>query len=198
MTRFSVRRVTPTSVLPLDKVIKGDALNVIAPARALVGEIEKHAETVYSEAFARGRAAGEAKGEKAGATLLAETVFAVRSHLSESEGRLAEIVVQAIRRVVGALDIDDLVVGMVRQLVAEARDAARIRLSVPPAHHGRVRNLVDSLAKEQINLEAIEVTVDGALGEGNCRMETEAGSLETSIENQVEALRAAIDKHLSD
>lgn len=197
MTRFSVRKIASDSVLPLGKVIKGDSLNVIAPARSLIGEIEAHGEAVYREALAQGRTAGEEEGQRAGAALLAETVFATRRHLNESEGRLADIVVEAIRRVAGALDIDDLVAGMVGQLIAQAQDGAKIRLRVAPAHHARVRGLIESLAAEPSEAESIEVTADAALGEGACRMETESGSVETSIENQIEALRAAIEKRLS-
>ena len=196
MTHLSIRKVTPTTVLPIGKVIKRDALNIVAPARALIEEIEAHGREVALEASVRGRRAGEAEGREAGAALLAETVLAIRSHLGNSEHRLAEIVALAIRRVVGELDIDDLVSGMVRKLVAEAKDEERIRLKVAPAHYDRVCGLVDGMA-EQGNIESVDVVSDPALGEGACRMETEAGSLETSIETQIEKLRAAIGKHPS-
>ena len=197
MTQLAVRKVTPASVLPLGKVVKREALSIVAPARSLLMEIEAHGREVAREAFEQGKAEGEAEGRTAGAALLAEATLAVRSHLQKSERRLNEIVVQAIHRVVGQLDIDELVAGMVGKLITEAQDEERISLRVAPAHYDKVRSLVDGLAG-QGDVESIDVVSDPALDEGACRMETEAGSLETSIDAQIEKLRAAIEKHSSD
>ncbi|MCZ0944096.1 MAG: FliH/SctL family protein [Gammaproteobacteria bacterium] len=194
MTQLSVRKITPTSVLPFGKVVKRDALSIVAPARNLIEEIEAHGHEVARDAFERGKAEGEAEGREAGAALLAEATLAVRSHLQKSQRRLAEIVVQAIHRVVGQLEIDELVAGMVGKLVAEAQDEERISLRVAPAHYDKVRRLVDGLAN-QGDVESVDVVSDPALGKGACRMETAAGSLETSIDAQIEKLRAAIEKH---
>ncbi len=197
MTQLSVRKITPNSVLPCGKVVKRDALSIVAPARNLIEEIEAHGREVAREAFEQGKAEGEAEGREAGAALLAEATLAVRSHLRKSERRLNEIVVQAIQRVVGHLDVNELVAGMVGKLVADAQDEERISLRVAPAHYDSVRRLVDDLANEG-DVESIDVVSDPKLGEGACRMETEAGSLETSIDAQIEKLRAAIEKHSSD
>lgn len=197
MNVLVARKVGQTDVAPLGKVIKRGALDVVAPARSLLSEIQKHGEDIYRDAFERGRAAGETEGERAAAALLAETTFAIRNYLQGSEQRLADIVLLALRRIAGQLDIDDLVAGMVRQLVAEALDQAKIRLRVAPAHHRKVRSLTDALVAEQPAIASIEVTADATLPEGTCAMETEAGSLQTGIDAQIEALRSAIEKHLS-
>ena len=197
MTRFVFRKIEDLGVTPLGNLIKADVHHVVAEGNRVLAEAAEQRRRAYESALEQGRKDGEAEGRKASAALMAEAAAAAREFWRTSERRLADIVMQAVRRILGEFDDAELAAGMVRQLLKEVTEEGRIRVRVAPAQAGTVRDRVRAMQGGS-SAEAIEILEDASVGEGACRMETELGFVETSVDAQLEALGAAVRKVLEE
>ena len=195
MTRLSIRKLGETGVAPLGNVVKGHVHQRIVAAERVLAEAEAEGRRAYEAAVARGREAGETAGRNASAALIAETLAEARSYLRGTEKRLVDIVSEAVRRILGEFDDAELVSRMVGRLVRDAEGEGKIRLRVSPRHCAAVRERVLGLQSAGAGVEFIDVIADADVGDGGCRMETEIGFVSTSIEEQVETLRVALEKY---
>ena len=195
MTRLSIRKLVETGVAPLGNLVKGDAYQRIVAAETVLAEAEAEGRRAYEAAVARGREEGETEGRNARAALIAETLAEARSYLRGAEERLIGIVGEAVQRVLGEFDDAELVSLMVGQLIRDAEGEGKIRLHVSPRQCAVVRERVGELQSASAGVQTIEVIADADVEDGGCRMETELGFVSTSIEEQVETLRTALEKY---
>ncbi len=195
MTRFAIRRLDTAGVSVVGNLVKADAYQRLAEADRLLAEVEAEGRRAYEDAVARGRQAGEAEGSRASAELMANSLAAVRAHARKSEKRLTAIVIEAVRRILGEFEETELAARMVRQLVREADGEGKIRLCVSSGEFQAIQDRAAEMQRAFPGVEAIEVMADPDVEPGGCRMESELGFVTTSVEAQLEVLRAALEYH---
>lgn len=198
MTRFVIRKLDEVGVSPLGNLIKADVLHVVADGNRALAEVAEQRRRAYEAAFEQGRKDGEADGQKARAALLAEAAATAREFWRNSERRLVDIAMEAVRRIVGEFEDAELAAAMVRQLLGELADEGRIRIRVAPDQARTIRDRIQEFRNAAIGADAIDVVADAAIARGACRMETELGFVETSVDAQLEALRTAIGNALQE
>ena len=195
MTRFMIRRLEETGVSPLGNLVKGRDRHVVAEGDQLLAEVREQGRRACDAAVEQGKRHGEAEGRKRAAALMADTVAAAQGQLRVSERRLIAIVMEAVRRIIGEFDDTELTSRLVRKLVAEAERQGRIRLRVSPGQLTTVRDLVGRMPNRPGDVELVEVVADPSVDDRACRMETELGFVETSIDAQLEVLQAALENY---
>ena len=193
MTRLAIRKLDDAGVSPLGNLVKADVHQCIVAAEDALAEAEAEGRRAVDAAATRGREAGEAEGRRAAAALMAETVAAAHGYLQDVQGRLADIVLGAVRRVLGEFDDEELVLRLVRQLVREAEGESRVRLRVSPSRLAAVRDGARALQAE-FGVELIDVLADVDVEADGCRVETPRGFVNTGIGAQLDALRAALER----
>lgn len=196
MTRFMIRRLEDTGASPLGNLVKANDRHVVAEGDRLLAEVREQGARARDAAVEQGRRDGEAEGRKRAAALMADTVAAAQDQLRISEKRLIAIVVEAVRRIVGEFDDTELTSRLVRKLVAEAESEGRIRLRVSPGRLATVQDCVRRMPSRHGGMVLVEVVADPSVEDRACRMETELGFVETSVDAQLEALQAALGKYL--
>ena len=195
MTRFMIRRLEETGVSPLGNLLKGCDRHVVAEGDRLLAEVQEQGRRAYEAAVEQGRRDGEAEGRRNAAALMADTVAAAQGQLRTSERRLIAIVMEGVRRIIGEFDNTELTSKLVRQLVVEAENEGRIRLRVSPDQRAAVQECVRGMPSRHGEVELVEVMADASVSARGCRMETELGFVETSVDAQLEALQAAFEKY---
>ena len=198
MTRLAIRRLDQTGASVLGNVVKADAYQIVAEADRLVVELQAHAERACQAAEEASREAGEAAGREAGARVVADTVAAAESYLRKSEKRLVGIVMAAVTRILGEFDDVELATRMVRRLIDEAEEEGGIRLRVSPAQAKAIAQTARELQAAFPGARTIEVIADPEVADGACRMQTELGFVDTSIDGQLRALREALETYGDD
>ena len=196
MTRFMIPRFDRTGVSPLGNLLKGDDRHVVAEGDQLLAEIREQGRRARDAAVEQGRRDGEAEGRERAAALMADTVAAAQGQLRASEKRLIAIVMEAVRRIIGEFDDSELTARLVRKLVAEAESEGRIRLRVSPGQLTAVRDCVRRMPGRIGGVELVEVVADPSVEDRACRMESELGFVDTSVDAQLEVLQAALEKYL--
>ena len=190
-----IRRLEETGVSPLGNLVKGRDHHVVAEGDQLLAEVREQGRRAYDAAVEQGRRQGEAEGRKRAAALMADTVAAAQGQLRVSERRLIAIVMEAVRRIIGEFDDTELTSRLVRNLVAEAERQGRIRLRVSPGQLTTVRDLVRRMPSQPGEAKFVEVVADPSVDDRACRMESELGFVETSIDAQLEVLQAALENY---
>ena len=196
MTRFMIRRLEETGISPLGNLVKGGDRHVVAEGDQLLAEVQEQARRAYDAAVEQGRQDGEAEGRKRAAALMADTVAAAQGQLRASEKRLIAIVMEALRRIIGDVDDTELTSRLVRQLLAGVESQGKIRLRVSPAQVTAVQDAVRQMPSRHSGGELVEVVADPSVEDRACRMETELGFVETSVDAQLEVLQAALEEYL--
>ena len=143
-----------------------------------------------------------------------------REGFEQGKAEATQIICQARRRREAMLkalerDIIDLAVEAAALLVSRAREldpavvaevygnalarlpsAGRIRLRVSPLDFETARTLLAGGALGAAAGGAIEVERDGAVAEGGCIVESDAGKVDARLETQLEAIRSGLTNEL--
>jgi type III secretion protein L len=107
---------------------------------------------------------------------------------------LCDIVINAVRRVIGEFDDRDLVIRIVRNAMAVVRSQKHVVIKVSPQDAEFVKMEVNSLLQQFPAVEFIEVVSDSRLAPKSCILESEMGIVDASVEVQLKALRNALMK----
>lgn len=195
MSYLAIKRLDGVDVTPLDNLIKADQVQFIVDATGAMARIEKHSRLAYRRAFERGKRDGVSAGTAQVAALMTSTSAAAQAYWTKSERRMVDIVIEAVRRIIGDFDDSEVVAAIVGRLIGEARDEGKIRLYVSPSCCGAVENRVRDACRLYPDVGAIEVIGDAAVDVHACRVESEFGVVETSLESQIESLQRALEEY---
>jgi type III secretion protein L len=194
---FLLNDLQPT-VAPGVKLVKAQeaqiflgALELSAKIKALAAERAQVAEAAYAQRQEEGHREGLAAGRDEFSLKILDTVMASVEYLEKLEGDLAQIVEDAVRKIIGLTPPDQVAVGLVKKALALTRDDRRVIVRVSPDDEPAVRReLRGSLAEGATSF--LDVKADGRLSRGDCVLESDLGVVEASLETQLKNLSAAL------
>lgn len=108
--------------------------------------------------------------------------------------KLAEIVSNAVERIVHSEDRATLYKRALKNVQALTRGATKLRLKVGPADHASALESIAGVSDADTAGLQIEVVADPSLRPGSCVFESDVGVLDASIETQLDALRHAMSR----
>ncbi len=170
-----------------------DANEIIDKARKVALEVEKKAQEDYDKRFKEGYEVGVEEGKSEYTFKIMEMVTAQLDSLEGLEKQLVEVVINAIAKVIGELDRDDLIVRVVRQGLNAVRGEKRILIKVSLNEEHAVReDLKAFLLSADGSSGYIEVLGDPGLRSGDCILETPMGVVEASLRSQLTILNKSL------
>jgi type III secretion protein L len=191
-------------LLPELRVVKAADVKAIADARALLDAATNEAERIRAaakEAYEQEKQRGYDDGYAAGKDQLAEDLARLSAEsarlASDFETRIPEIVMSALRQILGTYDQTDLVIQTVSQALRMFHHQTELTLRVPPDRVEEVRARVGELRAGSGTGADIAVVGDPHLSPGGCVLESELGSVDASIEAQLAVLDRAMRKELA-
>jgi type III secretion protein L len=204
-----VLRAADVQALVSLQALRGELLRehdgVIAAARRQAAEIveaaHREAQSIRSNEQERVEAAVRA-GFEEGARRNAEEWHErqARNALARSDAlrrmheTLAGIVTSAVERIVHTEQRESLYQRALRNVQALTRGVSQLTLRVGPADIDAARLGVAEARQMAPEGVQLEVTVDPGLKPGSCIFESEHGILDASLETQLDALRAAMQR----
>lgn len=195
-------QLTPDQIKldPALRVLKAADYSCAVEAEAVLADAKKQAETIladaentYKEEKARGReeGLGEAQGE------VAEQILNVVSrsvdYLAGAEAEVASIVLTCLRKILGEFADEDLVIQEARTALQVVRNEPRVTLRVSTDVETQVRDRVGEILSGNGGVSFLEVVGDERISRGGCRLESEAGVVDASVNQQLEALERALN-----
>jgi type III secretion protein L len=161
-----------------------DGYRFLAAAREAAGKVEENARNAYAAAYAKGFTEGRSAGAIEASRLVRDTTLAVDRYLAKLESEIGALALGVVRRVLGELDIADVVARAAAQALAEFRQAKFVKVTVHPATVDRVSTALAALTQEG---GTVTVESDPALDQGACIVTSDFAVVEASIEAQLRA-----------
>lgn len=174
------------------------ALDIIAAAEAQADKLRKDALTAYEAEKRRGFEEGLQDGLKKVVEDKLDFAYESAAYMESVEGKLADIVIKALKKCVSQTGDRTLVVEIVRKAMkAVIRNQRQITLKVAPDMVDTVKARLDEILSDYPALERVDVVEDSRLKGPAAIIETEAGVADASVDTQLAAIESSIRKHFS-
>jgi type III secretion protein L len=183
-----------TILTPAEYALAVDNAGIRAAAEADAAQVREEAREAFAAEKRRGYEQGLAEGQAEIAERMIALVTRSVDYLASAEGAVARTVLVCLRKILGEFPEEDLVLRAARAALGLVRDESRVRLCVRPEVEADLRERVGELLSGRGAVGAVEIVSDPSMARGGCRLETELGVVDASIEQQFRALEAAIGR----
>jgi len=197
-------KLKTTELAPNQQVVKASEFTTFLEGGAILAQARKEREAILAEAREaaaaekqRGYAEGVMEGKMQAAEQMVATVERSVRYLGEIEASMVEIVLSAVRNIIGEIDDKDRIKGVVRKVLGTARDQKRVLLRVSRADEENLKAGLDGILRDFPGITYIDIESDTRLQQGDCILETEIGVVEATLESQIESVKNALVKTLS-
>ena len=174
------------------------AAEIVAAAEAEAARIREEAKAAFEEERRRGYEKGLADGKLEISMQKLDLVDSSVAFMESVEGKMAEVVMKALRTFVVEVGDEEMVMQIVRKtLNAVIRTQRQVTLKVAPEVVGVVRSRVAEFRASYPTVETLDVVEDPRLKGSACILETEAGVADASVETQLAAIEKSLKKHIA-
>ncbi len=163
------------------KAAEEEALKITAAAHA-----------AFEQQKTLGWQAGVEEARVQQAIMVQKTLHQCQQYYSQVGHQLAQVVMQALRKIVHDYDNTELTLNTVRQALSLVSHQKQVMLYVQPEQASFVREQVARIMQADPQMDYVEVFADPSMGRGGCRLETEVAVIDASIEGQLAALASAL------
>ena len=174
------------------------AAEIIAAAESEAARLREEAGAAYEAEKRRGFEEGLQEGLRKVVEDKLDFAYESAAYMEAVEGKLADIVVKALKKCVSQVGDRALVVEIVRKAMkAVIRNQRQITLKVAPDMVDTVKARLDEILSDYPALERVDVVEDSRLKGPAAIIETEAGVADASVDTQIAAIESSIRKHFS-
>ena len=171
---------------------------IIAAAEAEAARIREEAKAAFEEEKKRGYEKGLADGKMEIAMQKLDLVDSSVKFMESVEGKMADIVMKALKSCVMEIGDSEMVVQIVRKTMkAVIRTQRQVTVKVAPEMVASVKARVDALRAEYPTIETLDVVEDSRLKGPACILETEAGVADASVDTQLAAIERSLARHMA-
>ncbi len=158
-------------------------------------EMRDQAARAYEEARRKGHQEGLAEGER---QLIARHIDFVRNAIeftARLETNICSLAKEAITKIVGEMDIDELTRKIVVRALAHYGSLPEVKLRVATRQEKQVRAQLEKMTEEskQRGIKFIRVVGDRQLRSGDCILDSPIGSVDASLDTQLAAIIKTLD-----
>jgi type III secretion protein L len=173
-----------------------DAQALVEAARAEAAAIVARAQEAFEAERRRGHAEGMAAARAEAAEQMIDNVARTVDYFGRVEERMTQLVMQALRRIVGDHDDRERSAIVVKAALGAVRNQKQVTLRVPADRLEAVRGSVDEILAAFPGVGYLDLQPDARLRGDACIVETEIGIVEASIDGQLQALERAFARVL--
>ena len=174
------------------------AAEIVAAAEAEAARIREEAKTAFEEEKKRGFETGLQDGKLEIAMQKLEQVDQSVAFMESVEGKMADIVMKALKSCVVEIGDREMVINIVRKTMnAGIRTQRHVTLKVAPEMVAVVKDRVSALRVDYPTVETFDVVEDPRLKGPACILETEAGVADASVETQLAAIERSLKRHIA-
>ena len=197
MVHFAIKKLEQMVISPVDKVVKAEDYQCIIESQQAITEIQEQAQRLYQQKKDEAYKAGESEAQKLISEQMLNSVAAAVEYLSEVEGKLVSLVIESVKKIIGNLHETDATVGLIKSALYRVRNESRVTLCVSSTQVQAVNRRIEEITADYPNIDFVDVVPDQALSSGACRVETELGSVDTSLDLQIDLLEKALSKNFN-
>ncbi len=188
---------------PASRILRATDYAALAQAQALIDHAQAQADEILAGAQAafeaecrRGYEDGRQQALLDQAEKMIETVGRTVDYFAQVEGRMVDLVMASVRKVVDGFDDQEKVVIVVRNALAVVRNQKQMTLRLHPDDLDGVRKRINEVLAAYPGIGFLDLLSDARLAPGACILESDIGMVEASLETQIVALRSAFERTL--
>lgn len=188
---------------PAAKVVRAEdvatlreAEQALAAAHAQAQCVLEQAKAAFEAERARGYQEGLEEAKLEQAENMIENVSRTVDYFAKVEGRMVDLVMQAVQKIVSDFDDEARVLITVKNVLSVVRNQKQMTLRLNPQQVEMVKARVNDLLAAYPGVGYLDIVADHRLKADACILESEIGLVEASMEGQLAALRAAFHKVL--
>ena len=171
---------------------------IISAAEAEAARIREEAKAAFAEEKKRGYEEGLQAGKMEIAMQKLELVDQSVAFMESVEGKMADVVMKALRSCVVEIGDKEMVINIVRKtLAAVIRTQRQVTLKVAPEMAAVVRERIQAIIADYPTVTSVDVVEASRLKGPACLLETEAGVADASVETQLAAIERSLKRHMS-
>lgn len=185
------------------KILKADdyarmveANDLLEEARAHYEKITAEAQEIYEAQKSRGYEEGLEEGRMEHAARVFEVAAESLDYFEKLELTVVKIVSDALERVLGELNEDELILRVVKSGIAIARNEHRVVVRVCPGQVKVVEEAQADLLRHFAGIRMLDVVADSRLKKGDCLVESEMGVVDAGLETQMTALKRVMEQRV--
>lgn len=196
-----------TKIQPLKgtRILKADeyasllkAQDILDAAAAEAKRIHEQAEERYKEREKEGYDDGVMEGRLEQSEKMLETGMQAVQYLEGLEHQIVELVINAVRKVIGELDSNDRIVRIVRTALDQVRGTQKVTIRVSPEEEPFVREKLAPVLSQPLTQSGIDLVADPRMKTGNCVLESEMGVVDASLDVQLMAIERALNAKIGE
>lgn len=187
------------TLAPEVRLLKAADYQAFLMARQILDEAQHQADAMRAEAeceYTRrhqiGYEEGLAQARMEMAVNLFETAERTVDYLGHIENKVAELVMTAVRKILGEFNDTELTLRVVRNALQVVRNQPYATIRIHPAQAASLQKRLQDLMAGYTSLGSVEIVADSRLDEGGCILETEIGVVDASLELQLRALEKVL------
>ena len=199
---LSLRKLS-LALAPGTRVVRAAELAGWRSAEQIVAEAVVQAELIRQSASAafeaerqRGFEVGQEEARMEQAEQMMENVSRTIDYFGQVEGRMVDLVMQAVQKIMSDFDDRDRIVITVKNVLSVVRNQKQLTLRLHPQQVDGVKERVNELLAAYPGIGYIDIVGDHRLKLGACVLESDIGLVEASLEGQLAALQSAFTKVL--
>ena len=174
------------------------AEEIIAAAEADAARIREEAKAAFEEEKKRGYEKGIADGKMEIAMQKLDLVDKSVEFMESVEGKMADIVMKALKSCVAEIGDREMVINIVRKTMsAVIRTQRHVTLKVAPEMIQVVKERIAALRTDYPTVETFDIVEDSRLKGAACILETEAGVADASVDTQLAAIEKSLARHIN-
>ncbi|RQU85626.1 HrpE/YscL family type III secretion apparatus protein [Burkholderia cenocepacia] len=169
-----------------------DASAVIATAHEEAARIVADAQREFDKRQAAGYDEGMRRAQREQAAQAYTQALAATRTMETMKDAMADIVVKAVRAIVGEMSTQKLYEAALTRIAPLVRDEVFLIVRIAPGRTDEMRDALDGAFAGQSNRQKIRIVEDAQLERNACTVETPSGRIDASLDLQIDALRQAI------
>jgi type III secretion protein L len=190
--RFGLRLAPGTQVVRrADWLVWRAAAQAVEAAREEAAAIAAGARAAFDAECARGLAQGREQARLEQAEQMIDQVGRTVDYYGRVEERLVALVMQAVQRIVHDFSDRERVLAVVQGALAVVRNQKQVTLRVAPSEVPTVKAALNELLAAYPGIGFLDIAADARLAAGACIVESDIGTVEASVQGQLEAMRKA-------
>ncbi|HCG7390829.1 TPA: SctL family type III secretion system stator protein VscL [Vibrio parahaemolyticus] len=175
-----------------------DSQHLVEAANSKADSIIAKAQQAYETEKQRGYQDGLEQAKIENAQAMVATLARCNGYYLQVEHKMTNVVLDAVRKIIDTFDDVDTTISVVREALQLVSNQKQVILHVHPEQVVDVREKVAGVLSDFPEVGYVDVVADARLKNGGCILETEVGIIDASIDGQIQALKQAMVKQLSE
>jgi len=187
------------TVAPSARVIKRDehafileGQRILEAARHEAGLIRQKAETEAAQKRQEGFQQGLEEGKAEIAEHIVQCMGQSAAYFSKVENVMVDLVMRAVRHVIGEMNQRDVAERIVRRALESMRNESQVTVRVAPAQADWLKGRLNAIMQAFPKVQFLHIESDSRMPENGCILETEIGVVDASLETQLKAIEKAL------